>query len=463
MELNAKHIFFLGIGGIGMSALALYFHRKGVEVSGYDRTCTALTQSMEREGINISYIDTAENIPDTIDLVVLTPAVPNDNLLLAHFRSAGIKILKRSEVLGLLSNDFKTIAVAGTHGKTSTTALITHLLVHSGKEITSFVGGIMAGYETNFFSGRDEWMVAEADEFDRSFLKLNPTVTVLNSLDADHLDIYGSVDEMRKSYAQFLLNIKEGGVIFIKDDLIELIDSDTLGVIRKKARIISFGYNHWADVRIVPGIHNEYWSFDLEIGGNVEVENLVSTMPGYHNLLNSTAAYLVARNVGLSVSEISEGLTSFKGIHRRFDKKYDDGSNILIDDYAHHPEEISMLYSGLRRTYPNRKLMVIFQPHLYSRTRDFADKFAAELDRFDQVVLMDIYPARELPLEGVSSELICSMMENKSAAIKSVEEILDIIYRKDLKDWIVLTVGAGDIDLLPAKIVRIFEHKIQEV
>lgn len=443
-----------------MSALAMYFHRKGIKVEGYDRNATALTLRMEQEGININYEDSADGISDEIDLVVITPAIPGDSNLLRYFADRKLTMLKRSELLGIVAADFKIIAVAGTHGKTSTSALIAHILKYSGRDITAFVGGILAGYDTNFFMGTDEWMVVEADEFDRSFLKLSPTFTVLNSLDADHLDIYDSIDAMRDTYGEFLKKTKEGGVIFIKEDLLSKLSDEVVSCIKSRYELIRFGFGDIAEANIeIYSTREDFWCFGIKMADGRIIDNLRSVMPGYHSILNAAVAVLVADKLGVSEGFIREAMDTFKGIKRRFEKRYDDGSTVVIDDYAHHPEEIRSFYEGLKITYPTKRLLVIFQPHLYSRTRDFAGDFAKTLDMFDEVILTDIYPARELPIEGVSSGTITDMMENESVRIKSVEDILGEFVHRDLNDTVISTVGAGDIGLLPDKIISILQRK----
>lgn len=443
-----------------MSALAMYFHRKGIKVEGYDRQATALTLKMEQEGITIIYEDRADGISNEIDLVVITPAIPRDSNLLRYFAERKLKILKRSELLGKITEDFKVIAVAGTHGKTSTSALISHVLKYSGRDITAFVGGIMTGYDTNFFMGTDEWMVVEADEFDRSFLKLSPTFTVLNSLDADHLDIYNSVDTMRDAYGEFLRKTKEGGAIFIKEDLLSKLSDKVVSGINTGYELIRFGFGDIAEANIqIYSTGEEFWSFRIKMGDGRILDNLRSVMPGYHNVLNAAVAVLVADKLGVAPGNIRKAMDTFKGIKRRFEKRYNDGSTVVIDDYAHHPEEIRNFYEGLKITYPTKRLLIIFQPHLYSRTRDFAGDFAKALDMFDEVILTDIYPARELPIEGVSSDTIMESMKNGSVSIKSEEEILSELAHRDLNDTVVSTVGAGDIGLLPDKIISILQGK----
>ena len=437
MNLNDIHkIYFIGVGGIGMSALARYFNGLGCEVLGYDKTETVLTKKLVQEGIIIHYEDDLKYIPEQVDLVIYTPAVPADHKELNYFKANGFPVKKRAEVLGMISRNRQTIGIAGTHGKTTTSSILTHILKVGGIDCTAFLGGIAQNFESNFVAGESNWVVIEADEYDRSFLQLTPDYSVILSMDADHLDIYGSEDYMHEGFTQFAEKLKPEGKVFLRSGL-ELK--------RNNVVIDSFGVEGGTYRSKNLRVENGYFVFDIE--SPIEnIENIVFTLPGRHNVENATAAISVAQQLGIKGEAIIKALASFKGIKRRFEIIYRDDYITYIDDYAHHPTELSAAIEAARTLFPERKITGIFQPHLYSRTRDFVDGFAEALDRLDEIILLDIYPARELPIEGITSRVIFDKMKNpnKKMVIKSM--VLD--HLKAIEYEVLLTLGAGDIDTL---------------
>lgn len=434
MNLKDIHkIYFIGIGGIGMSALARYFHGRGVEVFGYDKTETPLTRRLSEEGMNIHYHDAPASIPAGIDLAVFTPAVPADLGELQHFRDSGLPLKKRAEVLGIISRGMKTIAIAGTHGKTTTSSLTTWLLRSSGIDCSAFLGGIVRNFGSNFVEGRSEWVVVEADEYDRSFLQLDPDVAVILSMDADHLDIYGDRESMVETgYKAFAAKIKSGGSLFVQHRWAgELPDAQTFG--------IENGQYRAENIRVEDGFFVfDYLSADLAMRG------LRLAMPGRHNVENATAAISAALCAGADETGIRRGLETFGGIQRRFEILFRSDAVVYVDDYAHHPSELEAVIGAAREFFPGRKLTGVFQPHLYTRTRDFAEGFAQALDCLDEVILLDIYPARELPIAGVDSQMIAAMMQRAQVTLCSKSELMNELKGRHIE--VLLTVGAGDID-----------------
>jgi UDP-N-acetylmuramate--alanine ligase len=439
MELgNIKQVYFVGIGGIGMSALARYFAKRGIFVCGYDKTQTALTTALTAEGISISYEDEATEIPvqfvknlaDT--LIVYTPAIPKESKILNHFQHHGFSLKKRSEVLGIISEGMFCIAVAGTHGKTTTSAMIAHLLTDTGFGCTAFLGGITSNYNSNVLFGKNNVVVVEADEYDRSFLTLHPDVAVITAMDADHLDIYGDESQLHESFNLFADQLKDNGKLFIKAGLplhgISYSATETASLCATNIKV--------AEGKFV---------FDFE-DGYTQIKELALAMPGKHNVENAVAAIGVALSLGIAPKSIKKAVASFKGVKRRFETQVSTAKHIYIDDYAHHPEELRACFDAVRQLYPEKKLTVVFQPHLFSRTRDFANEFAAVLSTADEVVLLPIYPARELPIEGISSELLLKLMTIAGKEICAKEEVLDYVATR--KPELLLTVGAGDIDTL---------------
>ncbi|MCB0568752.1 MAG: UDP-N-acetylmuramate--L-alanine ligase, partial [Phaeodactylibacter sp.] len=438
-----------GIGGIGMSALARYFHGRGVEVHGYDKTETLLTKKLVEEGIHIHYEEAPERIPEGIGLVILTPAVPATHRELAYFREHGYPIRKRAEVLGIISRGMKAIAVGGTHGKTTTSSLLTYLLRCGGIDCTAFLGGIALNFGSNFVEGHSEWVVVEADEYDRSFLHLSPNVAVILSMDADHLDIYGDRETLLETgFRAFARKVESGGSLFVQYRWRELLG--------EMPGLHSFGLEGGEYRSENVRVENGFFTFDYRGGGH-HFKGLQLALPGRHNVENATAAISVAVGLGLEESAIREGLRSFRGIRRRFEFLYRDGQSAYIDDYAHHPSELEAAIGAARELYPGKRITGIFQPHLYSRTRDFADGFAAALDKLDDILLMGIYPARELPIEGVSSELLFGKMTNPSRRLADKATLMEAI--KENKPEVLITLGAGDIDTFREPITAYFEER----
>jgi len=434
MNLKDIHkIYFIGIGGIGMSALARYFHGRGVEVFGYDKTETPLTRQLSEEGMRIHYHDDPASIPAGIDLAVFTPAVPSELGELQYFRNSGISLKKRAEVLGIISRGMKTIAIAGTHGKTTTSSLTTWLLRSSGIDCSAFLGGIVRNFGSNFVEGHSEWVVVEADEYDRSFLQLDPDVAVILSMDADHLDIYGDRESMVETgYKAFAAKIKPGGRLFVQYRWAgDFANAHTFG--------IENGQYHAENIRVEEG----FFVFDY-ISDDTAMRGLRLAMPGRHNVENATAAISAALSAGADEAGIRRGLESFGGIQRRFEILFRSDDVVYVDDYAHHPSELEAVIGAAREFFPGKKLTGVFQPHLYSRTRDFAEGFAQALDRLDEVILLDIYPARELPIPGVDSQMIAAMMQHAKVTLCSKSELMNELKSRHIE--VLLTVGAGDID-----------------
>jgi UDP-N-acetylmuramate--alanine ligase len=450
MELeNVRRVYFIGVGGIGMSGLARYFKKRGAAVYGYDKTSTPLTDALQEEGIPVSFVDREDQIspvfmePEAGTLVVYTPAIPKDSVILNHFKSAGFILQKRSEVLGILSKGMFTIAVAGTHGKTTTSSIVAHLLKDSGYDCSAFLGGIATNYNTNVLFGDNNTMVVEADEYDRSFLTLHPDVAIITSMDADHLDIYGDAAHLTESFQMFAGQVKEGGII-IKRKGLDLPAGRTYSA-NERADIMAL------NVRVTDG----NFRFDFK-NGEVELTNLQIALPGLHNIENAIAAIEVALLLEIPEEKIRAALANFKGVKRRFEYIVKNDGHIYIDDYAHHPEELRACLTAVRRLYPAKKLTTIFQPHLYTRTRDFADGFAEVLAMTDELVMLDIYPARELPIEGVTSKMILDKVSSADKKIMSKEEVLAHIKKENPE--LVLTVGAGDIDTLVMPLKDILEN-----
>jgi UDP-N-acetylmuramate--alanine ligase len=451
MELkDIKNIYFIGIGGIGMSALARYFLGRGIKVSGYDRTATPLTRQLEQEGIAIHYEDDPQQAAKDADLIVFTPAVPKDHKELLYFRQQGYTIWKRSDVLGAITNSSFNICVAGTHGKTTVTTMIAHILRDSGYGCNAFLGGIAVNYDSNFWSDPRNTSVVEADEYDRSFLKLSPDVEVITAMDADHLDIYGTATEVQQAFLDFSVRLKKGGMLLSKWGL-------KRGEELRADRHLTYGLVSGADIAAENiRISRGGYSFDLRIKTRM-LEKMMLNMGGMHNVENVTAAIAVAHHLGIDEEKIRKAVSSFRGVRRRFEYIIHRPDLVFIDDYAHHPEELRALIGGAKGLFGDSKCVVVFQPHLFSRTRDFAEGFAKSLDLADEVFLLPIYPARELPIEGVSSDLIAGKMESGKARVVTKEELLHLI-RERKKEWkLLITAGAGDIDALVSPIKKILE------
>lgn len=428
-----KNIFFIGIGGIGMSALARYFHSVGKSVYGYDRHQSELTVELEKMGMSIHYTDSLDNIPSSITkentLVVITPAIPKSHSEWNYFIDNGFTIKKRAEVLGLITKDTYCFAVAGTHGKTTTSSILGHILYQSGVDVTAFVGGIVENYHSNLIGNGKTVTVVEADEFDRSFLKLHPNVACVNSMDADHLDIYGDKSHIEESFLEFASMVQDPSKLFCPTELglnatkVGFTDTDTVQA-----------YN----IRI----ENGAYVFDVRVNQE-HIKDLRFHLPGKHNLSNALMALSMAKSYGVADENIRKALDNFRGIQRRFSYKIKTDEIVLIDDYAHHPTEINAVYHAVKEMYPNKKNLGIFQPHLFSRTKDFLDGFSSSLSQFDEVILLDIYPARELPIPGVNSELLLDKISNPNKKLVSKAELYNSVLESDAQ--IIVVIGAGDI------------------
>lgn len=458
-----KYIYFLGIGGIGMSAIARWFKAMGKPVWGYDKTDTTLTQNLAGEGINIHFEDSVNLIPREVlenkaeTLVVLTPAVPQDHTELNFFRNGGYTIKKRSEVLGIITADAFTIAVAGTHGKTSTSSMVSHLLHDAGVDCSAFLGGIAVNLNSNLAIGyakkdNKPIVVVEADEYDRSFLTLHPDVAIITSSDADHLDIYGDKDHLITSFRDFISQVKPGGTLILnKNTDPRLLESVPAGV-----NLIQYSLNEGQLHAENIAVQGRTFTFDLA-GPEGKIENLELHVPGFHNVENMLAAIQVCQLLGITENAIQNGVKTYRGVKRRFEFIYEGEGKVYIDDYAHHPTEIEAFVRSLKALYPEKKLKVIFQPHLFSRTRDFADGFAESLSAADEVVLLEIYPAREKPIPGITSEIILEKIAGSRKTLQTKAEVL--LNLQSGKSWDVLaTVGAGDIDTLVLPIRKILEE-----
>ncbi|MBS1567598.1 MAG: UDP-N-acetylmuramate--L-alanine ligase [Bacteroidetes bacterium] len=459
---DIKKIYFIGIGGIGMSALARYFKSRGAWVGGYDKTSTPLTVQLAAEGMEIHYDDDVAKAPKDVQLVVYTPAVPKDHKELNYYQQNGFTVMKRSEVLGVISNSSFNICVGGTHGKTTITTMIAHLLRHTGYGCNAFLGGISGNYGTNFWSDPRNVCVIEADEYDRSFLRLSPDIAIISAMDADHLDIYGTEEALQDAFIAFGQRVKKGGLLLNKFGL-------------KRGRELSADHHllysqqnesadvYAANIRMINGSYR----FDVVLKDD-RIEDVLLHMGGMHNVENAVAAIAVAHYLGIDPEKIKAAVEAFRGVKRRFEyiippvmPGKPGGEIVFIDDYAHHPEELRALIGGARSLFSGRRCTVIFQPHLFSRTRDLADEFAASLDMTDEVILLPIYPARELPMEGVSSQMILDRMKKDNKAVMGKEALLRYIKEKWLPavnpefGELLITAGAGDIDAMVQPIKEI--------
>lgn len=451
MNLDAvKSIYFVGIGGIGMSALARYFKKHGAAVAGYDRTETALTKALAADGIQVHYEDNPGLIPADVDLAVWTPAVPADHQELTWLRNNNIPLKKRSEVLGMISKSRRCIAIGGTHGKTTTSTMTMWLLRATGVDVTAFVGGISGNLGSNFIEGDSEWVVVEADEYDRSFLQLYPEVAVINSVDADHLDIYGDEASVRKSYEQFAAQTRPGGLLLLQSPAVYEGKPWQTEATTKTFGIASGDYRA-SNIRV----ENGFTVFDLETPENGVFQGLKLPYPGRHNVSNASAAIAAALYAGADPARIPAALADFKGVKRRFEYIARTAKGVYIDDYAHHPAELEATIQAARSLFPGVKLTGVFQPHLFSRTRDFADAFAAALDKLDECLLLPIYPARELPIEGVTSEMILGKMTSAHKSVVQKADLLTVVENK--QPALLITMGAGDIDLFVQPLKQLFE------
>ena len=437
-----NNVYFIGIGGIGMSNLGRYFKNLGKQVCGYDKTPSVLTNELIESGISIHFEDAVDLIPKDFNientLVVITPAVPFSHSEWNYFRQKGYVIKKRAEVLGLITKDTFCFAVAGTHGKTTTSGILGHILYESGVDVTAFIGGIVENYNSNLIGSGKTVTVVEADEFDRSFLHLYPNIACITSMDADHLDIYGTSEEIEKSFIEFADKIKDKNNLFITK---ELSIEGVVCAINEEATYKAF------NVRIGDGSY----VFDVQTP-TIVIKDIHFGLPGKHNLMNVLMAIAMADSYGTSAAAIVKAVATFEGIKRRFSYQIKTKSKVYIDDYAHHPTEINAVHQAVTELYPDQKILAIFQPHLFSRTRDFADDFAKSLSAFDEVILLDIYPARELPIAGVNSKWLMDKMTNENRKLINKSDLIPAILATDAN--IIVTVGAGDIGELVASIKK---------
>jgi len=448
---DIQKIYFIGIGGIGMSALARYFKAKGIEVAGYDKTSTPLTRELEASGMSIHYEERVDLILKDADAVVYTPAIPAQHAELVYYREHNYTVVKRSDVLQWITESSFNICVGGTHGKTTVTSMIAHLLRHSGYGCNAFLGGIAANYNTNFWSSENNVVVVEADEYDRSFLKLVPDVAVITAMDPDHLDIYGTPEEVVNAFIQFTQKLKPGGCLVSKYGMAR-------GNELKAAHHFTYSFeNTEADVYATDiKVKNGSYGFDV-VNKSWTISNIVLHMGGLHNIENCVAAITIAKYLDIDDEKIKAAVADFKGVRRRFEYALKNENHILIDDYAHHPEELRALISGVKSIFGKEKIVLVFQPHLFSRTKDLADEFAQSLDMADEVILLPIYPARELPMEGVTSELL----RDKMTIAK--KQVLD---KDEMKQWVsdnqpklIVMAGAGDIDALVQPVKELLLNK----
>lgn len=447
---DIKRIYFLGIGGIGMSALARYFNARGVNVSGYDRTETVLTKQLASEGIAIHYEDHTGLIDKEAELVVYTPAIPKDHQELNYLLQHAYTVVKRSDVLGMITNSSFNICVAGTHGKTTTSTMIAHILRDSGYGCNAFLGGIAANYNSNFWSHERNVCVVEADEYDRSFLKLSPDVAIITAMDPDHLDIYGTAENVEQAFIDFSARVKDGGLLLSKYGLkrgreLKARNHKTYHLQEAAADV------HAADIRVNSGSY----TFHV-VATEWTLTDVALNMGGMHNIENMVAAITVAKHLGIDDEKIRSAVGSFKGVKRRFEFIVKKDDQVFIDDYAHHPDELRALITGAKKMFTGKKCTVIFQPHLFTRTRDFADGFAESLDLADELVLLPIYPARELPIAGVTSQMILDRMKNTNRQLIEKERLAEWV--KANKTELLITAGAGDIDTLVEPIKNSLEN-----
>ena len=431
---HIQNIYFIGVGGIGMSALARYFVQQNKQVGGYDRTPSKITKKLAEEGVQITFTDLVEEIPSSFTykentLVVYTPAVSAENQLFQYFRDRGFGVKKRAEVLGMITKDFPTLAVAGTHGKTTTTAILAHILKQSGVKLTAFLGGISENYHTNFINDGHEAVVVEADEFDRSFLHLHPTIAAITSMDADHLDIYGQAEELKRTFLSFAEKVTDKSNFFFKKGL--ELEGNSIAIEEK------------ADYQIENvKVENGSYIFDFASPKEI-IKQIEFSLPGKHNLMNAATALSIGVKFGVEGEKLGKALASFKGVERRFTYHLKTEEKVLIEDYAHHPEEILAVHQAVREMHAGKKVLAVFQPHLFSRTKDFADEFADSLSKFDEVMLMQIYPAREKPIAGVNSELLLNKITNDKKQLVNREDLREKITASSAE--VVVMMGAGDI------------------
>ncbi len=449
-----KNIYFLGIGGIGMSAIARWFRAQGFTVGGYDKTATELTARLKEEGMDIHYDDQVGRIPTAFykkeeTLVVFTPAVPKDNVELLYFQNNDYPMMKRAQVLGLLTKDMFTIGIAGTHGKTTTSSMTAHVLKACGIKVNAFLGGITVNYESNLLIGeKNGVVVVEADEFDRSFLTLYPDIAVVTSTDADHLDIYGEAEEVKRSFALYASQIKEGGKLFLREGLDV---GQPKGVETKQ-----YAWDGKGIRTENLTVENGNFVFDY-VSPEHRIEKISMAVPGYHNAENALAAISIALSLGLEPVTIKAAIENFKGVKRRFQYILKSDKVVFIDDYAHHPTELEAFLRSVKALYPDRKVTCVFQPHLYSRTRDFMEGFAKSLSLPDRLILLDIYPAREKPIEGITSKVIFDQVSQENKLLCDKQELMSVMEKEDVD--VLVTVGAGDIDTFVKPVKELLVRK----
>lgn len=441
---DIKNVYFLGIGGIGMSAIARYLLSIGKTVYGYDRSASEITQLLISEGAIIQYSDEYDQAIEDVDVIIYTPAIPADSKLLQYYKNHAAPLMKRSEALGLITKDKKTIAVSGSHGKTTVSAMVSFLLKECGIDCSAFLGGISANFNSNYVYGASEYVVVEADEFDRSFMRLSPDYVILTSIDTDHLDIYGTKENIVASFQEFIDKLDEKGVLIVNENY----SND----VKTKATKYTYGFEQATYVATHIVVKEGYSTFSINGGATTYRLNF----NGRHNIENAVSAISLGLQLGIDEQKMSMALEKFKGIKRRFETLFQSEKYIYIDDYAHHPTEIKALLSSVKEIYASKRVLSIFQPHLYSRTQDLHLDFAKALDISDDTLLLEVYPARELPIEGVSSKLISENM-NAPVQIVSKDEVLD--YVKKAHFDILLTIGAGDINLLNPKLIEILHDK----
>lgn len=463
MNLNQIHnVYFIGIGGIGMSALARYFRAIGKNVSGYDKTETELTQELETLGIDIHFEDKIALIPKEYyaenTLVIITPAVPKTHSEWNYFLEREYQIKKRAEVLGIITKDTFCFAVAGTHGKTTTSSILGHILYESGADVTAFLGGIVENYNSNLIGSGKTVTVVEADEFDRSFLHLHPNIACITSMDADHLDIYGDTASIEASFVEFADKIEDKNNLFITKYLpldgvvVEVEDPND----NESGAIPTFGDRGFYKAFNIR-IENSAYVFDVQTPSEI-IKDIRFNLPGKHNLTNALIALAMANTYGTPTESIAKALFTFKGVKRRFSYQIKEEKLVYIDDYAHHPTEINAVHQAVTELYPNDKVLAIFQPHLFSRTKDFIDGFASSLSAFDEVILLDIYPARELPVEGVNSEWLLGKINNNNKKLVAKTDLISVILKSEAR--IIVTIGAGDIGELVKPIKQALYEKV---
>ncbi|MBS1644758.1 MAG: UDP-N-acetylmuramate--L-alanine ligase [Bacteroidetes bacterium] len=446
-----QKVYFLGIGGIGMSALARFFMQRGAEVRGYDRTETELTKQLVKEGATIHYSDEVALLWQDADLVVYTPAIPKDNQEWNWYIQQDFLVKKRSDVLQWITEAMHAVTVAGTHGKTTISTMIGYLIREAGAGCNAFLGGVSVNYGTNYWSSDKDLAVVEADEYDRSFLKLSPDVAVLSSMDADHLDIYGTLEALEAAFIQYTKNIKPNGTLLVKHGLRH-------GALLTGPTTLTYSLQNDAADCFAEDIRQDNGGYHFHfVQGETRIENLWLPIGGMHNVENAVAAIAVTQILGLPSEQVKQALAGFKGVKRRFEYILRTEAVVYIDDYAHHPEELAALIKSAKHLFPNRRCVIAFQPHLFSRTRDLAEGFARALDAADEVLLLDIYPARELPISGVTSDTIAQLMTNPAHIILSKAGLLEYVARAPLD--LMITSGAGDIDKLVPEIAQILSKK----